>query len=123
MLKDLLLDVDRYLKLSDEELNWIISAACQFRCSDTLLIEILVNYVHQMDDMKLQLKKHKFTESFDWVRSEPHHVKAITLAGMKRSQANHPDLVKLLLHGNREISLEFLLQTIQEEINEDYVAA
>lgn len=107
-------DIQEYLELSNEQLNYVLAAWCSYRSADYGLVDMLVDQVKSMNghDKKPYFKK--AAEDFPWIRKYQHHVKAITVASCKHQTLNHPDLVKQYLVMNEHIKLDVLLDTLEE---------
>lgn len=107
-------DIRRFLKLTDVQLEYALSAWCQYRAADGDLVELIVDHVEQMNTHDKRPYFEAMAERYEWVAAYPHHVKAITLASCKYNLTNHPDLVRFLLNTNSHITREVLMQTLGE---------
>lgn len=109
-------DIRRFLELSDEQLEYALSAWCQYRSADGDLVELLVDHVIHMYSLDHEQYFNAMLERYGWVAEYPHHVKAITLASCKYNLTNHPELVRFLLDTNAHITRKVLMETLDEGI-------
>lgn len=103
-MNNLYADIERFLKLDDLQLEYVLAAWCQYRAAEGGLIELLVDHVKNMDDFDKRPYFEAMRKKIPWVQKYPHHVKAITVASCKYKQAMHPLLVMVLLDSNRDIT-------------------